>query len=79
MTLREFLLENVPSDELGRRNAREEWVASVDRLLAQLRAWLIDAQAAEFLDIEPLQFEKREQGLAPTMSMDWPSISASAP
>ena len=65
MTLREFLLKNAPSvqQEQRRRQWREEWVAAVGRLLAQLRAWLTDLGTAEFLDLEPLDFEKREQGL----------------
>ena len=63
MTLREFLLKNAPRDEILRRRWREDWVAAVDRLLAQLRAWLADAGSAELLDLEPLDFEKREQGL----------------
>ncbi len=63
MTLREFLLKNVPREEIRRRQWREEWIAAVDRLLAQLRAWLTDAGTADMLDLEPLDFEKREQGL----------------
>jgi hypothetical protein len=65
MTLREFLLNNAPraEQEKRRRQRREEWIAAVDRLLAQLRAWLTDAGTAELLDLEPLDFEKREQGL----------------
>jgi hypothetical protein len=63
MTLREFLQKNAPRDEILRRRWREDWIAYVDRLLAQLRAWLTDAGAAELLDLEPLEFEKREQGL----------------
>jgi hypothetical protein len=63
MTLREFLLKNAPRDEIRRRQGREEWIAAVDRLLAQLRTWLTDAGTAELLDLEPLEFERREQGL----------------
>ena len=63
MTLREFLLENAPRDEIRRRQCREEWIAAVDRLLGQLRAWLIEAGTADLLDVEPLEFDKREQGL----------------
>ncbi len=65
MTLREFLLKNAPRDEVQRRRVREEWVAAVDRLLGQLRAWLAEGGAADLLDLEPLEFEKREQGLGP--------------
>ena len=65
MTLREFLLKNAPraEQEKRRRESREEWIAAVDRLLTQLRAWLTDAGSAELLDLEPLDFEKREQDL----------------
>ena len=65
MTLREFLLKNAPraEQENRRRQWREEWIAAVDRLLAQLRAWLTDADTAKLVDLEPLEFEKREQGL----------------
>jgi hypothetical protein len=65
MTLREFLQQNVPrtEQEKRRREWRAEWVAAVDRLLTQLRAWLAEAGTTEFLDLEPLEFEKREQGL----------------
>lgn len=65
MTLREFLLQNAPraDQEKRRRQTREEWIAAVDRLLAQLRAWITEAGTTELLDLEPLEFEKREQGL----------------
>jgi hypothetical protein len=63
MTLREFLIKNAPHDEIRRRQAREEWIAAVDRLLEQLRGWLTDAGTEELLELEPLDFEKREQGL----------------
>jgi hypothetical protein len=63
MTLREFLLKNAPRDEELRRRWREDWIAAVDRLLAQLRVWLADANAADLLDLEPLELEKREQTL----------------
>ncbi|TMQ34015.1 MAG: hypothetical protein E6K70_09980 [Planctomycetota bacterium] len=63
MTLREFLLKNAPRDEIQRRRWRDDWIAAVDKLLAQLRAWLSEAGSAELLDLEPLHFERREQGL----------------
>jgi hypothetical protein len=53
----------LPREEIRRRQCREEWITAVNRLLAQLRAWLMDAGTAELLDLEPLEFEKREQGL----------------
>lgn len=63
MALREFLLKNAPREELRRRQGCQEWIAAVDRLLAQLRAWLTEANSMGLLDLEPLEFEKREQGL----------------
>jgi hypothetical protein len=63
MTLREFLLKNFPRDEIQRRRWREDWIAYVDRLLKKLRDWLTEANAADLLDLEALEFEKREQGL----------------
>jgi len=63
MTLREFLIQNAPRDEILRRRWREDWIAYVDRLLKRLRDWLTEANAADLLDVETLEFEKREQGL----------------
>jgi hypothetical protein len=63
MTLREFLLKNAPRDEMRRRQWREDWIAYVDRLLKRLREWLTEAGAADLLDVETLEFERREQGL----------------
>ena len=63
MTLREFLIKNAPQEEIRRRQWREEWVAAVERLLAQMRTWLTEASTTDLLDLEPLGFEKREQGL----------------
>jgi hypothetical protein len=63
MTLREFLAMNAPADDVRRRKTREEWIAAVDRLLKQMREWVTDADASRVLELEPLQFDKREQGL----------------
>ena len=63
MTLREFLVKNAPREEIRRRQWCQEWTAAVDRLLEQLRGWLTDANTAGLLDLERLDFEKREQGL----------------
>ncbi|HTU92934.1 MAG TPA: hypothetical protein VMF69_22830 [Gemmataceae bacterium] len=65
MTLREFLLQNAPraEQENQRRQSREQWIATVDGLLAQLHAWITETGTAELLNLEPLEFEKREQGL----------------
>jgi hypothetical protein len=65
MTLREFLLGNAPSveKERQRRQARDEWIAAVSRLLAQMRDWLTEAGAADLLDLRPLEIGRREQSL----------------
>jgi hypothetical protein len=63
MTLREFLTKNAPRDEIRRRRWREDWIAYVDRLLKKLCDWLIEADAMDLLELETLEFEKREQGL----------------
>jgi hypothetical protein len=63
MTLREFLQKNTPRDEMLRRRWREDWIAYVDRLLKQLRDWVAEADAADLLDLETIEFERREQGL----------------
>jgi hypothetical protein len=63
MTLREFLLKNFPRDEILRKRWREDWIGYVDRLLKRLRDWLTEANVADLLDLETLEFEKREQGL----------------
>jgi hypothetical protein len=63
MTLREFLLQNAPRDEIERRRAQQDWITAVDKLLADLRAWLEAAGSADLLDLEQLEFHRREQGL----------------
>jgi hypothetical protein len=63
MTLREFLLKNAPQEEIRRRRWRDDWIAYVDRLLNKLRGWLTEANAADLLDLETLEFERREQHL----------------
>jgi hypothetical protein len=63
MTLREFLEKNAPRNEMLRRRLRDDWIAYVDRLLKKMRDWLKEANAADLLDLETLEFEKREQHL----------------
>jgi hypothetical protein len=38
---------------MRRRQCRDEWIAAVDQLLAQLRGWLTETGTAELLDISP--------------------------
>src|SRR5258708_3711346 len=62
--LREFLEKKageMSQDE--RRKRREDWLAAVGRLVAQLRAWLREADEKSLLEIAPLDVEKLEQGL----------------
>src|SRR6266496_3913894 len=63
MTLHEFLKKNAPRDEMRRRQWREGWIGYVDRLLKRVRDWIAEAGAADLLDLETLEFDKREQGL----------------
>ena len=65
MTLRDFLLTNAiqAEQEKRRRQWRKDWIEAVERLLTQMRAWLTEAGTAELLDLVPLDFEKREEGL----------------
>src|SRR4051812_5728534 len=63
-TFHEFLQEKAREyNQDERRQLREEWVAAVDCLMAQLRAWLKDAEAAQLLDITPLTVEKAEENM----------------
>src|SRR5438093_1104654 len=64
MTFREFLEKQVQqSHHKERRERREEWIAAVGRLVAQLRAWLTESDPAEVLDVVPIEMEKAEPGL----------------
>jgi hypothetical protein len=65
-SLKEFLaseaekLQNERSDAMKKR---DEWVASVGRLLTQIREWLGEADANQVLTIEEGQLTLREAGI----------------
>ncbi len=64
MTLREFLKEKAhekTSREM--RERREEWVAAMERFMAQLRGWLEEVNTDNVLDVVHEEVEKREEGL----------------
>jgi hypothetical protein len=63
MSLHEFLVKNAPRDAIQRRQQRAMWIGAVARLLKQMQEWLIDTGSHELLEMEPLEFERREQGL----------------
>ncbi len=47
----------------ARREARDEWVAAVDRLLGQINAWLDEADPEGILDRFDLEFDRAEAPL----------------
>jgi hypothetical protein len=49
--------------EPERRQRREEWIAAVGRLMAQIRAWLSESDPNRLLDILSLTVEKWEPSL----------------
>lgn len=64
MTFQEFLeKQSQQQHHKERREQREEWIAAVSRLIAQLRAWLDEADPARVLDVVPIDTEKAEPGL----------------
>jgi hypothetical protein len=63
-TFQEFLKDKargMNAEEVRKR--REEWLAAVDRLMAQLCAWLKEADPEGLLTVVPFAVEKREEGL----------------
>jgi hypothetical protein len=64
MTFREFLEKKAQGQRQSeRRERRDEWVAAVGRLIAQLRAWLTESDPDRLLDVVPLEVEKAEPDL----------------
>jgi hypothetical protein len=63
-TFQEFL-DNLAREQgdKERRARRAEWIAAVDRLLAQLRTWLAESDPKKVLEVIPLEVEKAEPGL----------------
>jgi hypothetical protein len=64
MTFPEFLKKKAQEPQhTQRRERRDEWVAAVDRLINQLRAWLAASDPEQVLEVVPLHFEKGEPNL----------------
>ncbi len=64
MTFQEFLEKQAQqSRHTERRERREEWIAAVDRLVKQLRAWLAESDPAGVLDVVPIEIERAEPDL----------------
>ncbi len=65
-TLAEFLQANekkIRDDEKLRESRRGDWVAAVERLLAQVEQWLREADPKGLLQVERTVYERRESGL----------------
>src|SRR5947208_2762695 len=65
-TLTDFLKEQAEerhSQAAERLRRREEWVASVQRLLNQVKTWLRQADTVNLLELEEGQVVRREEGL----------------
>ena len=64
MSLKEYLAseaEKLRSEQSDAMKKREEWVASVGRLLAQIKEWLREADSRRILTIEEAPLRLREQ------------------
>lgn len=63
-TLREFLIAKAHKpNQIERRKRRDDWVAAVKRLMAQLQDWLREADAEGYLDITKIPIEKHEESI----------------
>lgn len=65
-TLKEFLAaeaEKLRGEQADAMNKRAEWIASVERLLAQMKGWLEQADAERILAIVEAPVRVSEQGL----------------
>jgi hypothetical protein len=64
MTFQEFLDSRATqAHHQERRTRADEWIAAVGRLMAQLRAWLGEADPRRVLEVIPIDMEKAEPGL----------------
>jgi hypothetical protein len=66
MTLKEFLQEQAGQlrpQEAARREHRKEWIAAVERLLAQMTDWLMDSDQEKILNLERRLVERNEEGI----------------
>ncbi len=65
-SLKEFLeseAEKLRGEQSDAIKRREEWVAAVDRLIAQIKEWLREADPGRILTIEETTHELREHGI----------------
>lgn len=65
-TLREFLAseaEKLRGEQANAMARRDEWIASVGRLLAQIQSWLAQADSDHVLSIDDTPVRVSEQGL----------------
>jgi hypothetical protein len=63
-TFQDFLKDKANEiNQDTRRKRRDEWLAAVNRLIAQLREWLKEADPDAFLAVVPFEIEKREEAL----------------
>jgi hypothetical protein len=66
VSLKEFLAseaEKLRSEQAEALTKRQEWIASVDRLIAQIKDWLAQADTKRILMIEEAPLRLSEQGL----------------
>jgi predicted transcriptional regulator len=65
-SLKEFLAteaDKLQSEQLDAIKRRDEWVEAVDRLLAQIKDWLHQADPGRILTIEETTHKLREHGI----------------
>jgi hypothetical protein len=65
-SLKEFLeseADKLRSEQAAALTERQEWIAAVERLLAQIKEWLGEADTKEILRIEEAPLRLSEQGL----------------
>jgi hypothetical protein len=66
VSLKEFLAseaEKLRSEQAEALTKRQEWIASVDRLIARIKDWLAQADTKRILMIEEAPLRLSEQGL----------------
>jgi hypothetical protein len=65
-SLKEYLAEQadkIRDQEQEAARKRDEWVAAVDRLIAQMEDWLGQADQGQILQIQERRFPIREEGI----------------
>ena len=62
--LRDFLREKgLQDNQIERRKKRDQWVASVNELMASLLQWLKAADPDGILEVAPIEVDRLEQGI----------------